>query len=118
MGWGRFIGSLARRMKRYASIRKPCDLIELFERPTSTLVGAGDAGEAQKQLAEAVHLNTNYPAALTALGKAFVVENKFDQAESAFRQTVELNPTNAEARVTLANALMLRGQTNAAMAEL
>ena len=67
----------------------------------------------------AVSLDENLPEAYDALGQVqFLYDHDFESAERAHRQALKLNPSDADARLHLANCLAARGRTEEAVTEI
>ncbi len=80
----------------------------------------GGAKQAAKAAAErAVSLDENLPEAHDALGQVqFLYDHDFESAERAHQQALKLNPSDADARLHLANCLAARGRVEEAVTEI
>lgn len=66
----------------------------------------------------AIAMAPKWPESYDALGTNYLMEGKIDEALSLFKQAVDINPDNANARWALAFALILNRRTTEGMAEL
>jgi len=78
----------------------PKDRVELFRllNDAGRDAATGHCPEAELQLQKAIDQAPGIPTAHFLLGRCYFNEQKFDQAYSAFRQLLNLNPESAEAQ--------------------
>jgi adenylate cyclase len=82
------------------------------------LVFSGLIDEALEELATAMRLNPHYPEwYLQFLGRAYLVQRRYEDAEAAFERVVTINPGWPWARLVLAASHAALGKTAAARAE-
>ncbi len=73
-------------------------------------LACGENVQAEVHLRQAIAMDGEYPLAWFGLGKALAAQKKIPFAEDAFGRAVELAPGLLEARVSLADLLMQRGE--------
>lgn len=83
----------------------------------SSLIALGRRDEARKALAKSLALQPRNERALMELGRLEALENRLDEAVTALRQSIAVNPEFAEPHYFLAGVLAARGDGDAARAE-
>lgn len=114
----------------YLALGKPQDAIrELDERlrlgPTEihslAILGmahlaGGDSAVAEKLLRQSIGMDNAYPFSWLGLGKTLAAEQKFGEADEAFRRALELAPALTDAHLERATLLMKQGKLDEAAA--
>jgi tetratricopeptide (TPR) repeat protein len=86
------------------------------DHPRLALIAGGlalarrDIRTALEELQYARHVEPNLPSVHTLLGNAFLRLGRWDEAEDAFRQAVQQNPTDARARDGMATICLKHGE--------
>lgn len=84
----------------------------------NVLVFAGCAGEALEELETAMRLNPHYPGSyMQFLGRAFFMQRRYEEAETAFERAITVNPGWPWAHLVLAATRAALGKIEAAKAE-
>jgi tetratricopeptide (TPR) repeat protein len=81
------------------------------------LLANGDVVTADARFREAIALDGDYALAWFGLGRALAAQKQPEKAEQAFRRAATLSPGNWEARLSVADCLIGRGQLEQARAE-
>ncbi|WP_374470952.1 putative 2OG-Fe(II) oxygenase [Phenylobacterium sp.] len=85
----------------------------------STLGDLGQAEEAESAARRAVELGLNAPETRLVLARALQAQNRFDEAEAAFRAALDARPAYEEAQTELAQLIWMRtADRRAALARL
>jgi tetratricopeptide (TPR) repeat protein len=71
---------------------------------------AGDAAKAQELLQQVIAANPAIAEAHYNLGYSYMLQNKADEAEAAFRKAIEVNPSKDDAYIGLATLLGAKGK--------
>jgi len=73
-------------------------------------IRAGDAAKAQELLQQVIAANPAIAEAHYNLGYSYMLQNKAEEAEAAFRKAIEVNPSKDDAYIGLATLLGAKGK--------
>jgi len=87
------------------------DSIPVMNRLSAALIDLGRDQDALKVLQRILELAPDHPSPYTHLGQVYLRRNDFEQAKTAFEESLQINPFNPEIHVGLAHAYARLGDS-------